>query len=380
MKIRPSTVIEMTNEEKSTVSATARATLQRLNGGDAVASASDAQHQEPLQTEVKRHVDYPGHRVTNLDPPQQERGRNLTDYEMARWREYFEGHVTQAIATERDFMTEVVGTALGERENQLREEIRQFLDVRVKQAPPGPPGERGETGPIGPQGEPGIPGVRGDKGDPGERGEVGPQGPPGERGELGIPGARGEPGERGERGEKGEKGEPGTLPLVKAYVPDTVHYAGDAVTHAGALWQAIKDTGQAPPHADWICLAAAGQDGITPTIRGTYDPSGIYARLDIVALNSSSFIARQDQPGPCPGEDWQLIVGAGKQGRPGPPGAKGERGEPGSKGGPGPPASTILAWKVDRESYMVTPIMSDASEVPAIEMRGLFEQFHDERG
>jgi hypothetical protein len=61
-------------------------------------------------------------------------------------------------------------------------------------------------------------------------------------------------------------------------------------------------------------------------------PGRHYARLDIVALNSSSFIARKDQPGPCPGEDWQLIVRAGKQGRPGPRGAKGERGEPGSKG------------------------------------------------
>ena len=60
--------------------------------------------------------------------------------------------------------------------------------------------------------------------------------------------------------------------------------------------------------------------------------------------------------------------------------AKGERGEPGSKGGPGAPAPTILAWKVDRESYTVTPIMSDASDVPAIEMHALFEQFHDERG
>ena len=62
------------------------------------------------------------------------------------------------------------------------------------------------------------------------------------------------------------------------------------------------------------------------------------------------------------------------------PGAKGERGELGSKGEPGAPAPTILAWKVDRGSYTVTPIMSDASEVPAIEMRALFEQFHDERG
>jgi hypothetical protein len=55
-------------------------------------------------------------------------------------------------------------------------------------------------------------------------------------------------------------------------------------------------------------------------------------------------------------------------------------GEPGSKGGPGAPAPTILTWKIDRESYTATPIMSDASEVPAIEMRALFEQFHDERG
>jgi hypothetical protein len=219
MKIRPSTVIEMTNEEKSTVSATARATLQRLNGGDAVASASDAQHQEPLQTEVKRHVDYPGHRVTNLDPPQQERGRNLTDYEMARWRQYFEDYVAQEIARERETMIEICGQGIGEFWNHRYEEIQQFVDAKFRHVPRGPPGERGETGPIGPQGEPGIPGVRGDKGDLGERGEVGPQGPPSERGEPGIPGARGEPGERGERGEKGEKGEPGTMPLVRAYVP-----------------------------------------------------------------------------------------------------------------------------------------------------------------
>ena len=274
-------------------------------------------------------------------------------------------------------MIEVVGLALGERENQLREEIQQFVDAKFRQVPHGPPGERGETGPIGPQGEPGIPGVRGDKGDPGERGEVGPQGPPGERGEPGIPGARGEPGERGERGEKGEKGEPGTLPLVKAYVPDTVHYAGDAVTHAGALWQATKDTGQAPPHADWICLAAAGADGITPTVRSTYDAAVKYARLDIVALDGTTFIARKDDPGKCPGDGWQLMSVRGKPGIKGLPGERGQRGE---KGDPGAAAPTILAWKIDRVNYLVTPIMSDASEVPAIEMRALFEQFHDERG
>jgi hypothetical protein len=238
---------------------------------------------------------------------------------------------------------QITAGVLGEFSAQSRAEVGRTIASKLGHAK-GPKGERGEAGPIGPQGEPGVPGTPGEKGD------------------------------------SGDPGPPGRLPIARVFVPDTVHYAGDAVTHAGALWQATKDTGQAPPHADWICLAADGQDGIAPTIRGTYDPAGIYARLDIVALNSSSFIARKDQPGSCPGEDWQLIVSAGKQGRPGPSGAKGERGEPGSKGGPGAPTPTILAWKIDRESYTVTPIMSDASEVPAIEMRALFEQFHDERG
>jgi hypothetical protein len=262
---------------------------------------------------------------------------------LARWRQYVESHVAQEIAAEHEFVMQIVAGALGEFSAQLRAEVGRTIASKLGHAK-GPKGERGEAGPIGPQGEPGVPGTAGEKGD------------------------------------KGDPGPPGQLPIARAFVPDTAHYAGDAVTHAGALWQATKDTGQAPPHADWIYLAAADQDGITPTVRGTYDPAGIYARLDIVALNSSSFIARKDQPGACPGEDWQLIVSVGKQGRPGPPGAKGERGEPGSNGGPGAPAPTILAWKVDRESYAVTPIMSDASEVPAIEMRAPFEQFHDERG
>ena len=65
---------------------------------------------------------------------------------------------------------------------------------------------------------------------------------------------------------------------------------------------------------------------------------------------------------------------------PGIKGPPGERGERGGKGDPGAAAPTILAWKIDRVNYLVTPIMSDASEVPAIEMRALFEQFVDERG
>ena len=54
----------MTNEEKRAVLATARATLQRLNGGDAAASASDTRHQEPLQAEVKRRLEELERRVS----------------------------------------------------------------------------------------------------------------------------------------------------------------------------------------------------------------------------------------------------------------------------------------------------------------------------
>ena len=278
--------------------------------------------------------------MTNLDPLQQQRGRASTDDPSARWREYIERHVAQEIAAEHEFMIQIVGGALGEFSAQLRAEVGRTIASKLGHAK-GPKGERGEAGPIGPQGEPGVPGTAGEKGD------------------------------------KGDPGPPGKLPIARAFVPDTVHYAGDAVTHAGALWQATKDTGQAPPHADWICLAAAGADGITPTVRSTYDAAVKYARLDIVALDGTTFIARKDDPGKCPGDGWQLMSVRGKPGIKGPPGERGQRGE---KGDPGAAAPTILAWKIDRVNYLVTPIMSDASEVPAIEMRGLFEQFHDERG
>jgi hypothetical protein len=299
---------------------------------------------------------------------------------MARWRQYFEAHVAQEIAAEHEYMVEIITGALGEMWGQQREEMNNTVAAKLEQAK-GPRGERGEAGPVGPQGEPGIPGVQGEKGDPGERGDVGPQGPPGETGEPGIPGSRGEPGEIGERGEKGDKGEPGTLPLVKTYLPDTVHYEGDVVTHDGATYQALRDTAREPQHNDdWICLASAGRDGVdglSPTVRGTFDPNATYKRLDIVAFNKGSFIARYDDPGPCPGGGWQLLTSYGKRGEKGEPGPRGERGPAGPQGYPGP---TIVGWQIDPASYCAVPVMSDGSVVPALALRPLFEQFHDERG
>jgi hypothetical protein len=94
--------------------------------------------------------------------------------------------------------------------------------------------------------------------------------------------------------------------------------------------------------------------------------------LDIVAFNGCSFISRVDNPGACPGDDWQLMSALGKTGRQGPKGDPGERGERGAS------APHITAWRVNRDGYTVTPIMDAFSDGPAIELRGLFEQYNKE--
>ena len=210
---------------------------------------------------------------------------------------------------------------------------------------------------------------------------TGAAGPQGERGAQGEQGDRGEPGERGVPGERGAAGAPGRLSAAKAFVEGAVHYEGDVVLALGGTWQARCDTARAPPHDDWLCIAAKGRDAATPHVRGTFDQAAVYRHLDIVALGGSSFIARRDQPGPCPGEGWQLIASAGKPGIKGPKGEPGERGEagaPGARGLPGAAAPTIVGWKIDRKAYAATPILSDHSEAPALELRSLFEQFHAE--
>jgi hypothetical protein len=182
---------------------------------------------------------------------------------------------------------------------------------------------------------------------------------------------RGPPGPSGPRGEEGP---PGKLPIVKLWTPETVYYAGDVVAYDGGTFQAQRDTGQPPSHAHWICLAAAGRDGKTIAVRGTFDESVSYRRLDVVALNGGSFIALKDAPGPCPGPGWQLIASQGRRG------IAGEKGERGPQGSPGLSGATIREWKIDRARYVATPVMSDGGEGPPLELRGLFEQFlHETR-
>jgi hypothetical protein len=188
---------------------------------------------------------------------------------------------------------------------------------------------------------------------------VGPAGPP------------------GQPGERGEQGSPGKLPVAKAWLPDSVVYEGEVVTLAGATWQTIRDTGTmpAPGARDWICLAAAAR---TPRPRGTFDAKATYDMLDIVTRDRATFIARCDNPGPCPGDGWQIIATQGHRGEKGASGERGPQGERGQKGESGVSAPAIIEWKLDRAAYEATPILSDGSAGPRLRLHEMFQQFLDD--
>jgi hypothetical protein len=175
----------------------------------------------------------------------------------------------------------------------------------------------------------------------------------------------------GAAGPRGEKGEPGSLPMVESYIAGRVYYRGNVVTDQSASYQAKRDTAAAPESEDWICLArsgADGKDGRTFRPRGTYDPSKDYKRLDITMLNGSSFVALRDDPGPCPGENWQLVASAGKRGQQGPKGERGER---------GPVGPSIKGCDLEAERYTLILNQNDGASV-CINLRPFFEAYHAE--
>jgi hypothetical protein len=162
---------------------------------------------------------------------------------------------------------------------------------------------------------------------------------------------------------------PAKFQTIRAWRPDTIYHEGAIVAFAGSTWQAQRDTARVPGAQDWVCLASAGHSF---SVRGTFNGTAEYHRLDVVALNGGSFIALKDAPGLCPGPGWQLIASQGKRG------AAGEKGERGPRGDAGASGVTIRDWKIDRTRYLATPVMSDGSEGPQLELRGLFEQFFSE--
>jgi len=101
---------------------------------------------------------------------------------------------------------------------------------------------------------------------------------------------------------------------------------------------------------------------LTTKVRGTYRADVKYERGDMVALDGGSFVARKDDPGPCPsGGGWQLMAKQGARGRDGP------------EGRPGPKGAIISGWIVDRSNYRVTPRFSDGTLGPPLELAALFE-------
>jgi hypothetical protein len=172
----------------------------------------------------------------------------------------------------------------------------------------------------------------------------------------------------GPQGERGPKGDPGQLDIAKAWT-DGVHYKGQVVTHNGSTYQALDDTGKAPPSDDWVCLAERGRGF---RVRGTHDPEASYQSFDIVMRGSSSFVALRDSPGMCPGEGWQLWAGSGRRGD---KGERGERGERGQKGDPGP-GVVRGAFTADDMKLILT--QSDGSKVE-IDMYELALALRDSR-
>lgn len=220
---------------------------------------------------------------------------------------------------------------------------------------PGRDGVDGQDGAVGERGADGAAGRDGADGQPGRDGRDGLDGARGEDGAAGRDGLNGEPGQRGPEGPAGK------LPVVREW-QDQVHYEGDVVNHAGSCWQALRDTGREPPHADWQLLASAGRDGVDGDDgrsfihRGTWIEVNSYSAMDVVALGGSSFVAKRDEPGPCPGDGWQLMASKGSRG---PQGERGERGERGPKGEDG---AYPVAFALDGETTLVITL-SDGAEL-----------------
>ena len=271
------------------------------------------------------------------------------------WDAYFRG----LIAEEHELMMEIVGQALAAERADVEADTRQALDGVRRQGDEHLTELRTALGDLRLAVDDirkwmaTAPSVAGPPGPQGPQGDVGPQGPP------------------------GLEGPPALFPQVKAWSADAISYRGDVVMHAGATWQAQKDTAKEPPHPDWIELAVAGRDGrdaVSPTVRGTWRTGAEYRALDVVARDGGCFIAKCDAPGVCPGPDWQIVSTRGARGEVGEQGPKGEQGPA------GPAAPTIVGWQVDRATFTASPIMSDGGEGPPIELRGLFEQYQTETG
>jgi hypothetical protein len=101
--------------------------------------------------------------------------------------------------------------------------------------------------------------------------------------------------------------------------------------------------------------------------RGTYDAATPYLANDIAIINGSSFVALKDRPGPCPGDDWQLLASAGK------------RGPRGERGLMGPAASRLLTFEFDLGKRAFIARCADGTIGFVVGLDSLFSDLHIER-
>ena len=109
-------------------------------------------------------------------------------------------------------------------------------------------------------------------------------------------------------------------------------------------------------------IKVAIETALARRIKGTHDPKAEYFANDLVAKDGASFVAKRNNPGPLPGDGWQLLA------------RQGQRGVAGERGAPGRDAPRITGWIVDRSTYRVTPRLSDNTLGPALELGELFAQ------
>jgi hypothetical protein len=148
------------------------------------------------------------------------------------------------------------------------------------------------------------------------------------------------------------EGADGWVNFVESRVAEESEFLRDVVAHALATMRAEISNE----------VKAAIDTALATRVRGTYQPGTKYARGDMVALDGGTFVARKDDPGPCPGGGgWQLMARQGQRGRDGPEGKR------------GPPGNVIVGWIVDRSNYRITPKLSDNSLGVPLELRSLFE-------
>jgi hypothetical protein len=146
-------------------------------------------------------------------------------------------------------------------------------------------------------------------------------------------------------------GTDGWINYIQSCLREERKFSHEVVAHALAMMRnEILDTAK-----------AAIEAALVRRVKGTHNPQSEYSANDIVAKDGGTFIAQRDNPGPCPGDGWQLMA---KQGARGVAGPRGERGSPGK---------TIDSWVVNRGTYVVTPRFNDGSLGPPLELRELFE-------